>query len=491
MGYEETGLEHMIRNGFGRWARRGTGALVVGCLALSACAASNNATGADDESDSSTTAETATTAAARRFAPPPPVVETTDPDGANAAYRLVIDGLATSVFNWGALNEAIELSDARHAWIMSDLLRFLQGTDEGIAVVAGLETVTNVDFRDDPAFVAAPWSKVTDHLIAWDLPEPPGYRSLKGGLFTAIDDRWSFIFDDEDADIDWRWLSWGGVRIDDRPLGATEPCVRGCIPSLDDPGLVDIDDDDWYDDDALVFGIEHEGDAVAFPRNIMQVHEMVNMTIGGERVGIPYCTLCGSAQGYLTDRVPDGIETPVLRTSGLLSRSNKVMYDLETGSVFDTFTGEAVSGPLRDAGISLARLTVQVTTWGEWKAANPDTRIVAQDGGIGRTYDADPLRGRDDNGPIFPVGDVDPRLPVHEPVVGVLLDTGTALAFPAAMARNVLGAGDPVVLGGVSLVLDGGGLRAEVDGAEVAAHEAFWFAWSQFHPDTQLWVPTS
>ena len=178
----------------------------------------------------------------------------------------------------------------------------------------------------------------------------------------------------------------------------------------------------------------------------------------------------------------------MLRTSGLLSRSNKVMYDLTTMSVFDTFTGAAVSGPLQDAGVVLTQGTVTVTTWGEWKTAHPGTRIVAEDGGIGRAYELDPLRGRDDEGPIFPTGAVDPRLPVHEPVVGVITGDGTAVAFPADAARDALAAGDEVAAAGVELFDDGGGLRARtVDGSELAAHEAFWFAWSQFHPDTALW----
>jgi hypothetical protein len=106
-------------------------------------------------------------------------------------------------------------------------------------------------------------------------------------------------------------------------------------------------------------------------------------------LGIPYCTLCGSAQAYRTDdavTAGGADEVPVLRTSGLLSRSNKVMYDLRTESVFDTFTGAAVSGPLQDAGVVLEETTVVRTTWGEWKAAHPDTTIIAEDGGVGRSY---------------------------------------------------------------------------------------------------------
>jgi len=75
---------------------------------------------------------------------------------------------------------------------------------------------------------------------------------------------------------------------------------------------------------------------------------MVNDTLGDRDLGIPYCTLCGAAQAWFTDDVPDGVNRPVLRTSGLLSRSNKVMYDLNTFSVFDTFRGDAVTGVLSE-----------------------------------------------------------------------------------------------------------------------------------------------
>jgi hypothetical protein len=176
----------------------------------------------------------------------------------------------------------------------------------------------------------------------------------------------------------------------------------------------------------------------------------------------------------------------------LLSRSNKVMYELGTQSMFDTFTGRALSGPLREQGVQLDELTVVTATWGEWKAAHPDTTIVAQDGGVGRAYPADPLGGRDDAGPIFPIGDADPRLPVHESVVGVMTPKGQAVAFAAGQARLTLEAGGYVEQAGVRLSLESGGLVARsTDGEELVSHQSFWFAWSQFHPDTELWRGTN
>jgi hypothetical protein len=82
---------------------------------------------------------------------------------------------------------------------------------------------------------------------------------------------------------------------------------------------------------------------------------------------------------------------------------------------------------------------------------------------------------------------VDPRLGVQAAVIGVEAPDGTAIAFPAAAARAVLESGDRIAVQGVELTLDGGGIRAFADGGELAAHQAFWFAWSQFRPDTLLW----
>ena len=235
-----------------------------------------------------------------------------------------------------------------------------------------------------------------------------------------------------------------------------------------------------------MFGIVVGDEALAIPLNIAEIHEMFNLTLGGERLAIPYCTLCGSAQAFVTDRPDDAL---VMRTSGLLSRSNKVMYDLVSDSVFDTFTGDAVSGPLQDDGVVLDEVTVVRSTWGEWKREHPETRIIAQDGGIGRSYQLDPLGDRDADGPIFPIGDFDDRLGIQEFVVGVIRDDGTPVAFPSEEASAAFDVGDRVEFAGVELRESGDGLVAfdAATGEDLPAHEAFWFAWSQFHPDTLLW----
>ena len=75
-------------------------------------------------------------------------------------------------------------------------------------------------------------------------------------------------------------------------------------------------------------------------------------------------------------------------------------------------------------------------------------------------------------------------------MLGVVTPDGTPLAFPAEATRLALESGEPVSLAGVEVVLDGGGIRARLDdGSDISSHQAFWFAWSQFHPDTLVWNP--
>ena len=170
----------------------------------------------------------------------------------------------------------------------------------------------------------------------------------------------------------------------------------------------------------------------------------------------------------------------------MLIRSNKVMYDVNTYSVFDTFLGKAVTGPLHEKGLQLEQAGVVTTDWGTWKKAHPETTVLVEKLALGRDFDF--RNGRDANGPIFPVGDVDPRLPVHEDIIGIVTASGKPVAFQRSKAMAALQKGDEIAFENVRLELDAGGIRAvDADGADLGSHQAFWFAWSQFHPGTELW----
>jgi len=140
-----------------------------------------------------------------------------------------------------------------------------------------------------------------------------------------------------------------------------------------------------------------------------------------------------------------------------------------------------LTGPLNDIGLQLEQATVLTSEWGDWKAAHPNTTVLVEELALGRDFDF--RSGRDANGPIFPVGDVDPRLPIQEDVIGVLTANGTPIAFPRGAALIALRSGAEIGFENVRLELDAGGIRAvDQNGTDLGSHEAFWFAWSQFHP---------
>ncbi len=378
-----------------------------------------------------------------------------------------------------ALAEIAASEDPRLAWLIADMMRFVPSRALHVTLSNAAGELLGKDFA-----LANNWGVVTDHLLAWDIPAPPDYLDVKRAIFTTIVPGWERIF--AEGDIDWRQVSWGGVLIDDRPYDTTD-ALCNCIPAADNPEVASASETTWLEDFDIVFGVEVNGEYRAYPRQIMEVREMVNDTLGGRDLGIPYCTLCGAAQAYFTDDMPQGVERPILRTSGLLSRSNKVMYDLNTFSVFDTFLGHAVTGPLAEKNVKLKQATVITTTWGNWKKAHPETTVLLERYALGRKPDF--RNGRDANGPIFPVGDVDPRLAVHDDVIGVVTEAGKPVAFARNMAFLALKNGEDVTFENVRLVLDAGGVKAvDNDGSDLGSHQAFWFAWSQFHPGTALWA---
>ncbi|MGI9626826.1 MAG: DUF3179 domain-containing (seleno)protein [Longimicrobiales bacterium] len=413
--------------------------------------------------------------------PTPEIPEGEFSPAAEVAFAELTELVSEGQFDYQLLRTAVDRGDVRGAWYIVDLLRFVQEGQPRVALEEAFARQTGIPTPEDTSVFL--WG--TNRMLSWGIPAWDGYKDLKRQLFVWIDYRWAPFFD-QDHGVDWRILTWGGVQPDDRPFGDNSPCH--CIPSLDNPGTTSAKGGNWYDDDKIVFGLVVNGEAIAFPKNQMEVHEMVNMTLGGRAIGVPYCTLCGTAQAFFTDEVP-GIERLVLRTSGLLSRSNKAMYDQATGSLFDTFQGVALTGSLGEQGVELRQASVAVTTWGDWKRAHPDTRILAEDGGIGRSYWEDPLRGRDDNGPIFPIGDVDPRLPVQELVLGVTNAEGKPVAFAVSAATRALEAGEPVQFEGLTVRLVDGLRVFDAAGNEVTSHQSFWFAWSQFNPATLLWEP--
>jgi len=409
------------------------------------------------------------------------------PPGAEAIVDAYVERVAARIYDPvnsidpEVINRVGRLDDPRLAWVIADGLRFVGRGPELDALVEAGSALSGIDLEPGTA-----WLTLNNHLLSVDQAAPPSYQRWKGQMLVAVDATWAPFFDDPEAAIDWRQITFGGVLADRRPFGSDDTCQ--CIAALDDPPAESGETIGWLADDDIVIGVVIGGEARAYPRHIMETHELVNDSIGGERIAVAYCTLCGSGQAYRLDNLSAEFQPAVLRTSGLLNRSNKIMFDLTSRSMVDTFTGEARTGPWRQAGIVLEQITTVTSRWGAWRADHPETTVMAGRDGNGGDYPRDPLGDRDRGGPIFPIGEVDPRLFPQTEVIGVVNADGQAVAFPVIEVRKHLTEGEAIDLAGVALHLDGSGLRAvDSDGNELVSHQAFWFAWSQFNPETELW----
>ena len=151
-------------------------------------------------------------------------------------------------------------------------------------------------------------------------------------------------------------------------------------------------------------------------------------------------------------------EPTTFGTSGLLSRSNKIMYDRATNSLWQQFTGEPVVGPLADSGIKLSFFPVLLTTWKEWAAEHPDTTVLSIYTGV---YPRSSYRPESNpqaiyydyfNSPdtMFPVPNRSPVLETKDVVLGLSLgDTHKAYPVEALQEHRIVND----VLGGTEIVV--------------------------------------
>ena len=200
-----------------------------------------------------------------------------------------------------------------------------------------------------------------------------GFNQLHADIHKTIDGNFQlFLGGDREYSIRVEEITWGGV-------------VKDGIPALTNPKLLTREEATYMEPQNLVFGVNINGDARAYPLRILDWHEMFNDVVGGVPVSLAYCTLCGS--GILYETKLDGFPHPLtLGSSGFLYRSNKLMYDTYTHSLWNQFTGKPVAGPLVNSGIELKVRPVVITTWENWQKENPSTKVISLDTGFNRDY---------------------------------------------------------------------------------------------------------
>lgn len=206
------------------------------------------------------------------------------------------------------------------------------------------------------------------------------------------------------------------------------------IRPVDTPCVVPIAaGDEWLGDDDSVLLVEVAGAARAYPLAIMTQHEIVNDVLGGLPVAVTYCPLCNS--GLAFERERDGGVWD-FGTSGRLLRSNLVMYDRQTRTLWSQFSGQALWGDEDVVGDELVRLPTQLVGWAQFKESFPDGTVLGRDSVEGRTYGRNPYPGYEDSPSRFLFrGELDRRLDPDERVVG-LGDEDDAVAVPLAVLRE-------------------------------------------------------
>ncbi|MBI3635901.1 MAG: DUF3179 domain-containing protein, partial [Candidatus Rokubacteria bacterium] len=297
----------------------------------------------------------------------------------------------------------------------------------------------------------------------------------------------------------------------------------------------------WLKPQEPVLALTIGGDARAYPLQILMWHEIVNDVVGGVPVAVTFCPLCNSALAF--ERTVDGV-TLDFGTSGMLYKSDLVMYDRQSHSLWSQMEGRAIVGDR--AGTRLAPRPANTIAFETWRAAHPDGRVLSRETGHSRRYGINPYQAYDEPrlGPFLFKGTLDPRRPPKERVVGLAIgDARRAYPWPLLEKQHVVAervGGESVVIfyaPGTLSALDeseiarsravgatavyrarvgdrpltfeagGDGFRDRETGSRwsffgvatsgplagqrltpVPHVDAFWFAWAAFHPATTLWT---
>lgn len=223
------------------------------------------------------------------------------------------------------------------------------------------------------------------------------------------------------------------------------------IPAIDDPQFVTVSEaDEYLTDGEPVVVLDIDGDARAYPVQVLMWHEIVNDSVGGTPVAVTYCPLCNSAVTYV--RQIRGVET-TFGTSGRLFASALVMYDRATESLWTHFDGKAVVGVL--TGEQLEAVPAPLVAWSDFREANPDGMVLDRDAtGFSRDYGRNPYFGYDDpeTDPFLFRGTPDDRARTKQRVVGIELND-EARAWTLESIGGGAGKATAVDVGEQSLVI--------------------------------------
>ena len=223
------------------------------------------------------------------------------------------------------------------------------------------------------------------------------------------------------------WATNWAVRTVELSEFAFSGQERDGHPSIDRPVVSEVGAvEGAYAKSAPVVVVALNGEARAYPLDILIWHDLVNDLVGGVPVVVSYCALCDSVA--VADRRVDG-RTVEFGSSGLLRRGNLVLYDRASESLWQQLGGEAIVGDM--VGARLVALAAPVISWGEFKDGFPDGTVVTRETGVVREYGTTPYVRYDTllRPPSFFTEEEDDRLAAFERVLSVRFDEG-AVSYP-------------------------------------------------------------
>ena len=130
----------------------------------------------------------------------------------------------------------------------------------------------------------------------------------------------------------------------------------------------------------LVIGVVINGEAKAYPIQIIGYHHQVRDTIGSTPVMITYCTVCRTGRAF-SPYVNGKLES--FRLVGM-DHFNAMFEDATTKSWWQQATGIAIAGPLK--GTALSELPSKQLTLDVWLRQYPNSLIMQPDTSFNKDY---------------------------------------------------------------------------------------------------------
>ena len=265
---------------------------------------------------------------------------------------------------------------------------------------------------------------------------------------------------------------------------------RDGIPAISDPQFRPASEISGLGEDEPVIFLSGDCGAFAFPYRILIWHEIVNHDQCGRPVAVTFCPLCNTSMVF--DRRL-GDEVLSFGTTGRLRNSDLVMYDHQSESFWQQFTGEGIVG--RHAGETLTAVPARIEAWRLFREEFPDGMVLVPPG-PGRSYGRNPYAGYDTAPSPFLF---DGRMPDGiEPLARVVRVGGRAWSLEHVRRNSPVVTADGLRIewreGQNSALDDGridrgrdiGNVRVTRNGADEAFSVDFAFAFHAFYPAGEI-----